>query len=112
MYLLPKVHTLSLEEIIHAETHSLAQCCFTATETVRIIRDGEPGTATTTFTQLLSSAPYHFTDTNHTIFALIVAMVFNCLNRKLYRSCVKVEVTVLGSLSLIVLIVSVDVKQH
>ena len=28
------------------------------------------------------------------------------------RSCVKVEVAVLGSLSLIVLMVSVDVKQH
>ena len=30
----------------------------------------------------------------------------------LLRSCVKVEVTVLGSPSLIVLTVSVDVKQH
>ena len=28
------------------------------------------------------------------------------------RSCVKVEVAVLGSLSLIVLMISVDVKQH
>ena len=28
------------------------------------------------------------------------------------RSCVKVEVAVLGSLSLIVVMVSVDVKQH
>ena len=31
------------------------QCCFTSTETMRIIRDGERGTATSTFTQLLSS---------------------------------------------------------
>ena len=31
------------------------QCCFTSTETVWIIRDGEPSTATSTFTQLLSS---------------------------------------------------------
>ena len=31
-------------------------CCFTSTETVRTVRDGEPRTATTTdFTQLLSS---------------------------------------------------------
>ena len=29
------------------------QCCFT--ETIRTIRDGEPRTATSTFTQLLSS---------------------------------------------------------
>ena len=33
------------------------QCCFTSTETVRTIRDGdsEPRTSTSTFTQLLSS---------------------------------------------------------
>ena len=31
------------------------QCCFTSTETIRTIRDGEPRTATSTFTQLLSS---------------------------------------------------------
>ena len=31
------------------------QCCFTSTETLRTIRDGEPRTATSTFTQLLSS---------------------------------------------------------
>ena len=28
------------------------QCCFTSTETVGTIRDGEPGTATSAFTQL------------------------------------------------------------
>ena len=31
------------------------QCRFTSTETVRTVRDGEPRTATLTFTQLLSS---------------------------------------------------------
>ena len=31
------------------------RCCFTSTETIRLIRDGEPRTATSTFTQLLSS---------------------------------------------------------
>ena len=31
------------------------QRCFTATETIRTVRDGEPRTATSTFTQLLSS---------------------------------------------------------
>ena len=34
---------------------SLVQCCFTSTETIRLIRDGDPRTATSTFTQLLSS---------------------------------------------------------
>ena len=34
---------------------SMAQCCFTITETtVRLIRTGSPGRATSTFTQLLS----------------------------------------------------------
>ena len=34
------------------------QCCFTSTEiTIRTIRDREPMTATSTFAQLLSSAP-------------------------------------------------------
>ena len=28
--------------------------CFTSTETIRIIRDGKPGTATSTLTQLLN----------------------------------------------------------
>ena len=35
------------------------QCCFTSTEIVRTIRDGEPGTATSTFTQFLSSERAH-----------------------------------------------------
>ena len=33
---------------------------FTSTETIRTSRDGEPRTATSTFTQLLSSAVYFF----------------------------------------------------
>ena len=33
----------------------LLQCCFTSTETIRTIRDGESRTSTSTFTQLLSS---------------------------------------------------------
>ena len=33
----------------------LLQCCFTSTETVRTIRNGERGTSTSTFTQLVSS---------------------------------------------------------
>ena len=31
------------------------QCCFTSTEIIRTVRDGEPRTATSTVTQLLSS---------------------------------------------------------
>ena len=31
------------------------QCCFTSTETIRTVRDGEPRTSTSSFTQLLSS---------------------------------------------------------
>ena len=34
----------------------IGKCCFTSTETIRTIRDVEPRTATSTFTQLLSSA--------------------------------------------------------
>ena len=39
------------------DTHrfNLFQWCFTSTETIRLIRDGEPWMATSTFTQLLSS---------------------------------------------------------
>ena len=34
----------------------MVQCCFTSTETIRTIREEEPRSATSTFTQLLSSA--------------------------------------------------------
>ena len=37
---------------------SFVQCCFTYTETIRTVRDGEPRTSTSTFTQLLS--PFKF----------------------------------------------------
>ena len=36
------------------------QCCFTSTETTRTVSDGEPRTATSTFTQLLSSVASRF----------------------------------------------------
>ena len=34
----------------------MVDCCFTSTKTIRLIRDGEPRTATSTFTQPLSYA--------------------------------------------------------
>ena len=34
------------------------QCGFTSTETLRLITDQQPRTATSTFTQFLSSEPY------------------------------------------------------
>ena len=43
---------LSIEEV---QTWIFVSCCFASTETARLIRDGEPKTATSTFTQLLSS---------------------------------------------------------
>ena len=38
------------------------KCCFTSTETIRLIRDGEPRTTTSTFTQLLSSLSESFVE--------------------------------------------------
>ena len=35
------------------------QCCFTSTETVRLIRDGESRTATSTFTQIWFNVALH-----------------------------------------------------
>ena len=37
---------------------SMVQCCFTSTETVRLIRVWKPKTATSTFTQLLNPEPF------------------------------------------------------
>ena len=37
----------------------MSQCCHTSTETVRFIWDGEPRTATSTFTQLLNSESFN-----------------------------------------------------
>ena len=39
----------------HTAPDLQVQGCFTSTETIRIIRDGEPRTATSTFTRLLNS---------------------------------------------------------
>ena len=39
----------------NCSTRVSGQCCFTSTETIRLIRDGESRTAASTFTQLLSS---------------------------------------------------------
>ena len=36
------------------------QCCFTSTETLQTFGDGEPTTATSTFTQLLNSETLNF----------------------------------------------------
>ena len=33
----------------------VSKCCFTSTETIRTVRDGEPRAATSTFTQILTS---------------------------------------------------------
>ena len=38
----------------------IVQCCFTFTETIRTVRDGEPRTSTSTVTQLLSSETLQF----------------------------------------------------
>ena len=38
-----------------ADITSTFQCCFTSTKTIRLFSDGEPTTATSTFTQLLNS---------------------------------------------------------
>ena len=43
---------------------AFVQCCRTSTETVRTIRDGEPRTSTSTFTQLLSSARHAYFEFN------------------------------------------------
>ena len=44
------------DDDVHPSLEKLLKCCFISTETVRrLIRDGEPRTATSTLTQLLSS---------------------------------------------------------
>ena len=48
-------HRLEDNAIKGASPSSVIKCCFTSTETVRAIRDGEPRTSTSIFTQLLSS---------------------------------------------------------
>ena len=49
------LHARAYKQRRRAVAENLSQCCFTSTETIRTIRDGEPWTATSTFTQLLSS---------------------------------------------------------
>ena len=48
------LRVLALSQCQHVPP-TLIQCCFTSIETMRLIRDGEPRAATSTFTQLLSS---------------------------------------------------------
>ena len=43
------------QDVQEEEEEVQVQCCLTSTETIRTIRDGDPRTATSTFTQLLSS---------------------------------------------------------
>ena len=50
-----KVSFVSSGEFNLKRTRIPVQCCFTSTETVGAIGDGEPRTSTSTFTQLLSS---------------------------------------------------------
>ena len=64
------------------------------------IRDREPRTSTSTFTQLLSSE------------SRFVDATLNCQGRSELWSCVKVKVALLGSPSVIVFMVSVDIKQR
>ena len=45
-----------LSQPSHSSSSSSSSMLFTSKETVRTVRDGEPRTATSTFTQLLSSA--------------------------------------------------------
>ena len=45
--------TSTFTQLLSSE--SGVQCCFKSTETTRTVRDGEPRTATSTFTQLQSS---------------------------------------------------------
>ena len=56
------------------------QCCFTSTETTKFIRDGEPRTATLTFTQLLSLF-FFLQWTNRSLFDLhLVSFTTRCCN--------------------------------
>ena len=123
-----------------------------STEIIRTVRDGEPRTATSTFTHLLNSDQFKFNvalrpqrpcgllcfskpaqdvsldfhtaldlsdNPNHNPEQrLILGWPINGRSREVTRrlterrSCMKVEVAVLGSPSLTVLMTSVDVKQH
>ena len=56
------------DRVGYAGAYVQVQCCFTSTKTIRTVTDGEPSTATKTFTQLLSSVQ------EHTITVLIIYM--------------------------------------
>ena len=61
----------------------MVQCRFTSTETIGIIRDGEPRTATSTFTQLLNSVlvwPLFFI-LNYFIYLFINIVLFSALKQ-------------------------------
>ena len=45
--------TLTFPQLLSSDS-SKVQCCFMSTETIRSLKDGEPRTATSTFTQLQS----------------------------------------------------------
>ena len=48
--------TSTLTQLLSSEILNFSfQCSFTSTETIRLIRDGEPWAAASTFTQLMSS---------------------------------------------------------
>ena len=52
-------HTYKFSVALRPQTpYVQVQCCFTSTDTIRTIRDEEPGTATSTLTQRLSSDLY------------------------------------------------------
>ena len=50
--------SLSARGFAALTVHAQVQCCFTSTETIRPVKDGEPRMATSTFTQLLGSYYY------------------------------------------------------
>ena len=58
------------------------QCCFTSTGTIRTLRDGEPRTATSTFTQLLSSSLDHlgFPLLSENDFIILRSIQYNMVN--------------------------------
>ena len=64
-------HALAVWQSDSASPVVQIQCCFTSTETIRSNRDGEPRTATSSFTQVLSSESYCAIYLYHVIFSLL-----------------------------------------
>ena len=53
-----RTSTSTLTQVLSSEVSTVSvrvQCCFTSTETVQTIRNGEPRASTSTLTQVLSS---------------------------------------------------------